>query len=485
MRKKMRYPLICTAFLMLSSILFLGMGSLFSNEGKEKAAPVQQIVLKDTTGFTTVISEVVELLTPAVVHINITGTVVQRAPQIPFFRDFFDMPQEREMPIRAMGSGLIIDENGHIITNNHIVQRADTIEVELHDRTTHAADIVGTDPSTDLAIIKIDPTGDMKFARFGDSERLRVGEWVVAIGSPRGLTWTVTAGIISAKNRSNIGVLGPSGYEDFLQTDAAINPGNSGGPLINLSGEVIGINSLIISASRGSEGLGFAIPSNMAKAISQSLIEHGKVIRGYLGVNIQNITPEMIGSLDLEKGFNGVIVTDVLDDTPADEAGLMQGDIITEFAGERVTSVTELRNRVADTEPGKRVTVTVLRDGAEKKLTVEVEELKSTEQLSRLEGEKSELLGLRVEKVTPEVARSLGLSRAAGLIIMDLEPGGTAARAGLTRGDIIYRVGNTPVNDPEDFKKRVRAASEKNDQVVLLVRDGSNGRTGYLTIPLS
>lgn len=223
MRKKMRYTLICTAFLVLSSILFLGMGSLFSDEGKEKAAPVQEIVLKDTTGFTTVISEVAELLTPAVVHINITGTVVQRAPQIPFFRDFFDMSQEREMPIRAMGSGLIIDENGHIITNNHIVQRADTIEVELHDGTTHEADTVGTDPSTDLAIIKIDPTEDMKFARFGDSERLRVGEWVVAIGSPRGLTWTVTAGIISAKNRSNIGVLGPSGYEDFLQTDAAGN----------------------------------------------------------------------------------------------------------------------------------------------------------------------------------------------------------------------------------------------------------------------
>ncbi|MGQ9616235.1 MAG: DegQ family serine endoprotease [Spirochaetota bacterium] len=470
---------------------FLGMGS---NPGKGKAeegTPAQTIIIRDETGFANAISAVAEALTPTVVYINVTGTVIQRAPDFgypfgddPFFRYFFGPPQqsERQVPISALGSGVIISKDGYIITNNHVVQNADKITVTLFDGTTHDAKLIGTDPRTDLAVVKIDPVPGMKYAEFGDSDAVKVGEWVVAIGSPRGLSFTVTAGIISAKNRTNIGVLGPTGYEDFIQTDAAINPGNSGGPLINLKGKVIGINALIVSASQGSEGLGFAIPSNMAKAISESLIKTGKVTRGYLGVQIQDITPEMLKSLKLEKGFRGVIVADVFENGPAEKAGIQQGDIIVSYEGKVVESVPMLRNMVAQTAPGTNVKLVVLRDKKEIEFTVKIGDLEKVEGMAMAPGG-NELLGLSVEKVTPEIARSKGLKTATGVIITDVISGSPAERAGLEVGDIIMRVGNDVVNEVKDFNEKVAKAA-KSGEVLLLIRDGRSGRVGYVVIPV-
>ncbi|KPJ87144.1 MAG: hypothetical protein AMS17_09460, partial [Spirochaetes bacterium DG_61] len=338
-----------------------------------------------------------------------------------------------------------------------------------------------TDPNTDLAVVKIDPTPNMQYATLGDSDEVKVGEWVIAIGSPRGLDWTVTAGIVSAKNRSEIGALGPAGYEDFIQTDASINPGNSGGPLINLKGEVIGINSLIVSASMGSEGLGFAIPSNIAKEISQSLVQHGKVVRGYMGVNIQELTPEIAKSLKLEKQMRGVIVTDLTPGGPAENAGIEQGDVILEYNGKNVESVAQLRNMVASTSPGQSVRIRVLREKKEVELMLMVGDL-AKDQLTRPQVG-NELLGVSVQTVTPQIARQQGLRKAEGVIITEVNKKSAAEAVGIEKGDIIYRVNNSAVNTPGEFNKLVAKAAEEG-QAVLLLRDMRSGRVGYISVPL-
>jgi serine protease Do len=488
--KKSRNLYFALAIIITGVIFFLlGMGSNPDRGKAEEATPVPNIIIKDEGGFANAISTVAEALAPTVVHIDISGTVVQKAPQSPFgedpfFRYFFGPPQqrEREIPVQALGSGVIISKDGYIITNNHVVQNADKINVALRDGMKHEAKLIGTDPRTDLAVIKIEPTAEMKYARLGDSDVCKVGQWVIAIGSPRGLDWTVTAGIISAKNRTDIGVLGPTGFEDFIQTDASINPGNSGGPLINLKGEVIGINSLIVSASRGSEGIGFAIPSNMAKAISDSLIRYGKVTRGYLGVNIQDVTPEIAKNLKLDKNFQGVIIVDVLPEGPADKGGVEQGDIFVSFDGKKIRNVSQLRNMVAQTQPGRSVKVRLLRDNKEIEVSVKIGELEKVERsIETAAG--VELLGLSVEKVTPEIARRIGLRRATGLIITQVTPGSAAENAGLEEGDIIFRVGNRQVDDPKEFESLVND-SAKEGEVLFLVRDSKTGRVGYIVVPL-
>jgi serine protease Do len=464
-------------------------GARVGRQASAEPSPTQPIVIKDEGGFSSAISKVAEAMMPAVVHIDITGTVTQQAPELPFgndpfFRRFFGpMPQgPQNVPIRALGSGVIIGRDGYIITNNHVVEHADDIRVQLYDGNTLKAKLVGADPGTDLAVIKIDPPEDMKYASFGDSDRMKVGEWVVAIGSPQGLDWTVTQGIVSAKNRTGIGALGPTGYEDFIQTDASINPGNSGGPLINLNGEVIGINALIISATQGSVGLGFAIPSNMARSISDALIRHGKVVRGYLGVNIQDLTPEMVKSLKLDKQTKGVIVADVVPESPADKGGIQQGDIVLTYDGKGVENVTQFRNMVASSDPGSTVKVKVLRDKKETELTVKVEDLSRAQKEARSNAA-DEVLGIAVEKVTPQTAKQLGLPKPAGVIVTAVTPGSPAASAGLERGDVIFRVNNVPVNTPEELNTLV-AQGAKEGGVVLLVRDVKSGNVGYMSVPL-
>jgi len=470
---------------------FLVITAMGNRDVTQTPAPTATIVIKDEGGFASAISRVAEELKPAVVHIDITGTVVQQAPQFgfpfgddPFYRYFFGPQQQgpQKVPIRALGSGVIISKDGYILTNNHVVANADTIEVELYDGTKQKAKLIGTDSSTDLAVIKIDPTLTMKYASLGDSDMLKVGEWVVAIGSPRGFDWTVTAGIISAKHRTGIGALGPAGYEDFIQTDAAINPGNSGGPLINMKGEVIGINSLIISASQGSEGMGFAIPSNMAKEISESLMQHGKVVRGYMGVNIQDITPDMAKNLKLKGQTKGAIVTDVVPGGPAEKAGFEQGDIIVKVDGNNVESSSQLRNLVAQADPGSTVKVTLLRNNKEMELTLEVGDLTKAQKEAQLQvGD--QLLGVSVQAVTPQIATEMGLKKAAGIIITSVAPGSPAQQAGLTKGDIIYRVGNSEVNNPKEFSRLISQAA-KGGGALLLVRDAQSGNVGYITVPL-
>jgi serine protease Do len=488
--KSKKIYLIVGAVVAALLFVFVAMGVRPESTTSEKATPAQTIVIKDEGGFSNAISAVAEAMMPTVVHIDITGTVVQQAPTFPFgsdpfFRYFFGPQQgggEQKVPIRALGSGVIISKDGYIITNNHIVEHADSIGVELYDGSKQEAKLVGTDPSTDLAVIKIDPTPAMKYAKLGDSDTVKVGEWVIAIGSPRGFDWTVTAGIISAKHRTGIGALGPTGYEDFIQTDASINPGNSGGPLINLNGEVIGINSLIISASQGSEGMGFAIPSNMAKDISESLIQHGKVVRGYMGVNIQDINSEMAKSLKLKEKVKGAIVTDVVPGGPAEKAGVEQGDIIVNYDGKSIENVTQLRNLVAATNPGSSVKVTVLRNQKEMELSLTVEDLnKAQKEVQSQVG--NELLGVSVQKVTPQIAKEMGLKKAVGVIITNVAPGSVAAQVGLVNGDIIFRVGNTEVNDPRDFGKLISEAA-KEGGALLLVRDAKSGNVGYITVPL-
>jgi len=471
--------------------LFTAMGALSNRNNKAETAPAptKTIVIKDDGEFSSAISQVAQELMPAVVHIDITGKMTQQAPSFnpfgndPFFRYFFGpQQQQREVPIRALGSGVIISKDGYIITNNHVVEHADTIDVELYDGTKREARLIGKDPSTDLAVVKIEPTPNMKYAKLGDSDAVKVGEWVVAIGSPRGFDWTVTAGIISAKHRTGIGALGPTGYEDFIQTDASINPGNSGGPLINLKGEVIGINSLIVSASLGSEGMGFAIPSNMAKEISRSLIEHGKVVRGFMGVNIQDITPEMAKSLKLETGTKGVIVANVFPEGPADKAGIEQGDIISRYDGKKIESVVQLRNLVAATTPGTSVKVGILRDKKDMELTIKIGDLEKEQKEAKAQAG-NRTLGVTVEKVTRETAGKIGLSKPQGVIITDIAPGSPAEKVGLDRGDVIFRVNNTPVNDPKTFQSAISQAA-KEGGAVLLVRDVRSGRIGYITVPL-
>jgi len=489
MRQRRRLYFITT--LIIAGVLLFFLGMVFTPErGKaEEATPVQTIVINDQSGFTSAIAEVANALMPTVVYINVTGTVKQRGPgsgpfgNDPFFRYFFGPPEgEREVPISALGSGVIISRDGYIITNNHVVENADNIVIKLYDGSEHEAELVGTDPQTDLAMVKIKPIPGMKYAEFGDSDQCKIGEWVIAIGAPRGLDWTVTAGIISAKNRTDIGVLGPTGYEDFIQTDASINPGNSGGPLINLRGRVIGINSLIVSASQGSEGLGFAIPSNLARNISDSLIKYGKVVRGYLGVQIQDVTPDVAKSLKLDREVKGVIVADVFKGSPADKGGLEQGDVVIAFNGKQVETVAELRNLVAQTRPGQTATLKVIRNKKQMNVRVKIGDLEKLQQLARAD-KGNETLGVTVEKITPEIANKLGLKNTTGVVIARVASGSPADRSGLKAGDIVFRVGNQVVKDPEQFNKLVSELAESG-KVMLLIRDVRTGRVGYIVVPV-
>jgi len=385
-----------------------------------------------------------------------------------FWRRFFGGPMPRGGPQRqrSLGSGFIIDADGSILTNNHVVENAQKIVVKLSDDQEYEAKVVGRDAKTDIAIIKIDAKAALTAASLGDSDHLDVGEWVVAIGNPFGLDSTVTSGIVSAKGRH----IGQGPYDNFIQTDASINPGNSGGPLINLRGEVIGINTAIFSRTGGNMGIGFAIPINLAKELLPQLRGKGKVTRGYLGVLIQKVTPEIAESLGMDRGY-GALVANVSKDGPADKAGVKVGDVIVEFDGKEVKDSGDLPIIVARTAVDKKIRMKVLRDKKELTLNVAVGELKDEEVVASVP-EKGEL-GMTVQRLTPQLAENLGLDKTDGVVVTAVEPGSAADEAGVRRGDVIVEVDRKPVRGVEEYRKAI-AGSRKGRGVLFLVRRGES-----------
>ena len=385
-----------------------------------------------------------------------------------FWKRFFGGPLPRgRQRQQSLGSGFIIDADGSILTNNHVVENAQKIVVKLlGDEQEYEAKVVGRDSKTDIAVIKINTKTNLSTANFGDSDKLEVGEWVVAIGNPFGLDSTVTSGIVSAKGRH----IGQGPYDNFIQTDASINPGNSGGPLINLRGEVIGINTAIFSRTGGNMGIGFAIPVNLAKELLPQLRGKGKVTRGYLGVLIQKVTPEIAESLGMEHGY-GALVANVSKDGPAEKAGVKVGDVIVEFDGKEVKDSGDLPIIVARTPVDKKVRMKVLRDKKEVMLGVAVGELKEEEVVASVP-EKGEL-GMTVQKVTPQMAESLGLEKPEGVVVTDVESGSAADEAGIRRGDVIVQIDRKPVRSVDEYKKSI-AGIRKGKGVLFLVKRGDS-----------
>ena len=353
--------------------------------------------------------------------------------------------------------------DGYIVTNNHVVEDAEQIKVKLADGNEYDAKVVGRDPKTDLALIKIDGAKNLHALKLGNSEDLKVGSWVVAVGSPFGLEQTVTQGIVSGKGR----VIGSGPYDDFIQTDASINPGNSGGPLINMQGEVIGVNTAIYPSG---QGIGFAIPINMVKTVALQLEKNGVVTRGWLGIGIQEITPALEKSFDL-KDKRGVLVGDVFSGSPAEKAGIERGDIILQFDGKEVTDSKDLPRIVASTPVGKDVTMLLLRNGKQIERTVKIGEMKEKIETAELPQRKP--LGITVQELTPQIARGLGLKQESGVVVTQVEPGSSAADAGIRTGDIIKEVDRKPVKDVEDFSQKITQAKNQ-DTVLLLIQREQN-----------
>lgn len=394
-----------------------------------------------------------------------------------FFERFFKDQIPKEYRQRSLGSGFIIDSQGYILTNNHVVEKTDEIKVTLSNGNEYDAEIIGRDPKTDLALIRIKAKEKEEFKplRFGDSDALEVGDWVVAIGNPFGLDHTVTAGIVSAKYRN----IGTGSYDNFIQTDASINPGNSGGPLLNTSGEVVGINSAIFSQSGGNVGIGFAIPSNMAKELLPQLKE-GRVVRGWLGVMIQEITKDLQEKLGL-KDNRGALVADITPKSPADEAGVKRGDVIITFDGVAVKEMKELPFLVAKTPVNKTVIMEVIRKGEKKSLKVKVGELQ--EDMTNVEEEDQEIsdLGMTVEEITPEMAQQYNLSEDSGIIVVRVEAGSPAGEAGIRGGDIILEIDQEPMKDLRDYRRMIRGY-EKGDTILFLIKRAQS--TIYLTLKI-
>jgi len=404
------------------------------------------------------IPALVKEVSPAVVNISTTQVVKFARPRTrspfgrqdpfeEFFNNFFgNMPREQKR--RSLGSGFIVSDDGYIMTNSHVVERADEVTVTLLDKEELKAKVVGTDPKTDIALIKIDAKKKLPHVDLGNSEKVEVGEWVVAIGNPFGLGHTVTAGIVSAKGR----IIGSGPYDDFIQTDASINPGNSGGPLFNLMGEVVGINTAIV---QGGQGIGFATPIQLAKSILSQLKEKGKVTRGQLGVFIQPLTPDLAENLGV-RGKLGALVADVTKDGPAEKAGIRSGDLITSYDGKEVRDEHELPALVAATKPGAKVTVRIFREGKELSLPVTISELEG-EPVARGSGsEATKGVGLTVQELTPDIARKLDIGNLKGVLVTSVEDSSAAAEAGFQQGDIVRQVNGQPVPNVAEFAKLMK-----------------------------
>ncbi|MBD0316726.1 MAG: DegQ family serine endoprotease [Nitrospiraceae bacterium] len=387
-------------------------------------------------------------------------------------------PFERGPRSGGMGSGVIISPDGYIITNNHVVEGSKEVQVTLPDKREFKGKVIGTDPKTDLAVVKIDGR-DLPSVVWGDSSKLQVGEYVLAVGNPFGLNSTVTLGIVSALGRGRMGI---TQYEDFIQTDAAINPGNSGGALVNTKGELIGINTAIFSQTGGYQGVGFAVPTSMAKPVHESLAKTGKVVRGYMGVAIQDLTPDLANSFGL-KTTDGVLISDVTADSPAEEGGIKQGDVIVEYQGERTEDPAMLQRMVTRTPVGTKATIKVLRDGREKQLTVTIGEQPDTIKTAKAEHDEDAehaLVGIEVQTLDRKTAQELGINeKTKGVVVTGVERDSPAAEAGIQEGDVILEINRHEVRSVKDFEKTT--AELKKDQNVLL-RINRRGASLYLSI---
>jgi serine protease Do len=415
-------------------------------------------------------------VSPAVVNISTTQVVRFNRPRMrtpfgqqdpfeEFWNNFFgQMPREQKR--RSLGSGFIVSEDGYILTNNHVVEKADEITVTLLDKGEFKAEVVGTDSKTDIALIKIKVGKKLPFVRLGDSEKLEIGEWVVAIGNPFGLGHTVTAGIVGAKGR----IIGSGPYDDFIQTDASINPGNSGGPLFNLKGDVVGINTAIV---QGGQGIGFATPVHLAKSILGQLKEKGKVTRGWLGVYIQRLTPDMAESLSVP-GKKGALVADVTKDGPAEKAGIRSGDVIVRFNGKDVSDEHELPQIVAGTRPGMKVDVKVVREGKEVNIPVTITEMEAEPGRRAGAPDLTKGLGLTVQDLAPEIARHLGIENRNGVLVTAVEPGSPSDDAGFQEGDIIRQINRQAVSNTAGFQNLLNKV--KGEKTVLFLVERGDAR---------
>ena len=426
-------------------------------------------------------ADLAERVSPAVVHIKAT-TAAKTGSSDPRFGESFPFPgfsspfpqQPREFRRQGTGSGFIIRKDGLILTNNHVVENAHEITVTLTDKQQYKAKILGRDPKTDLAVIKIQTPASLPTAPLGDSDELRVGDWVIAIGNPFGLSNTVTSGIVSAKGRS----IGAGPYDDFIQTDASINPGNSGGPLFNMAGEVIGINTAIFSQGGGNIGIGFAIPVNLVKNLVPELETKGTVTRGWLGVSVQPVTPELARSFGLDKQ-SGALVGDVVAQGPAEKAGIKRGDVIVSYDGKPIEEPATLPALVASTPVGQTVAIQVMRDGRMQTVDVAIDRLNDRTVALEPQQEKGQW-GLALQNIPPEQRRTMGLKENYGVLVTAVLPGSPAANANINAGDVILQVNNVPVRSVENMKGEI--AKAKGDTPLLLLLRRADGSTSFAAL---
>jgi serine protease Do len=474
----------------------LAASHLSATESKKAPAPlsvgVDETSIPRSAGSYNTFAPIVKKVAPAVVKIVTSTTIknasMQQSPGFndPFWRRFFGdqfgqmVPPHQLGPQRehGLGSGVIVTKDGYVLTNNHVVDHANQVKVTLQDGREFTAKVVGRDPKSDIAVVKIDAK-NLPVVPLADSDKVQVGDIVLAVGNPFGVGQTVTTGIVSATGRGNMGI---EDYEDFIQTDAAINPGNSGGALVDVEGRLIGINTAILSHSGGNQGIGFAVPSDLARNVMDSLVQYGHVTRGYLGVMIQDLTPSLAKEFKLKQS-NGALVGDVVPKGPADKAGIKDGDVVLQFNGKNVTDSRRLKLMVAETKPNSTVPVRILRDGVNKTIEVTVKQLPDTEQLAQAETpnnrESGTLNGVGVESLNGQIRQQFHLpDNVKGAVVTEVRPGSAAAEAGLKPGDVIEEINRHPVKSADDAVRLTQNAKDKHT----LVRVWENGGSHYVVV---
>jgi serine protease Do len=461
------WPAVGVVLLLVALFPLAGFGREAQRVWTEKGANAPAVATMPAPNWV----EIARAVKPAVVNVSVRGLQKEASDHDDFLQQF-GMRSPRRM-VRGLGSGFVINPDGFVLTNNHVVDGASEIRVKFADGRELAGKVVGRDPKTDLALLKVEATG-LPVVPLGDSSRLEVGEPVMAVGNPFGLEQTVTTGIVSATGR----VIGEGPYDDFIQTDASINPGNSGGPLINTRGEAVGINAAIVSGNGGSVGIGFAIPTNLAKPVVTQLASAGHVVRGWLGVAIQPVTPELAKSFGVNEA-TGALISGVTADSPAQKAGLQRGDVITRYDGRVVARASDLPRAVAETPVGRAVPVEIVRDGQRKTVTVQVARLADEDVAAASSSDEGTHLGIAARSLTPQLAQQLGVPDARGVLVQEVEEGGRAQTAGLAPGDVIVEVDRKPVASVNALQQALKAHPQGTPLLMLVHREG---QSLYLTV---